>query len=343
MSEHKTTKRRNWLLLLLLPPQRSGIDPPRDLVEEGRRWQETRRGLFPIVLALIPVVGVLTVVLNLLVQTRGDRDLALAIIQNLPLASLAFLVAANVLVFLVPVIAGGLLQISADRRQPAQRRMVSKGLAVIVLLVGVLVMPWYMTVLVGALIFVVWRFGHRLADGQNPSDFGTWLQPPVPEDFKLRALWLEGRNVLRKDGRNVGGVGGLVEVSSEPSRTLEQIRKRVNRRVQDIQRANRKSTVEVFFLSALYLSIGFVSILTTQLQFAPLEMVELPDRGTTVGYVYSQAPDSGVMFVRDTRELIYLDQEGILERHLCASTAFSKPIYMLLAKDESGTVDCSKA
>mgnify|MGYP006879905554 CR=1 FL=1 len=330
--------------LALLPPAQ--VVPARDLLEEAKARKRGRRGIVIGLLAYGPLIGVLAITTNLMFQARGNQQLALAVIQNLSFSSLAFVVLANLLVYLIPGLTAGLFQIATDARFPRRLRVASTIAGTFAFGVGLVVTPWYISALVLLLTFVSWRFGHHIrravltrVDGHEQ----TWFGPPLPEDSKLRRLWNEGRASLSASGVPLDPVHGESPFDNPP-RAFAVVVDAVNRRKSKIMRASRRPLGEAaVFALAISVAGNLLIPFLIQVQLAPLERVTLDVVGDRVGYVFSQSRDEGVFVAVGAAEVIHLEQHPITARELCLPRVDMRSVVSLLAPLRSTAVECPRS
>lgn len=334
------TSHRRLLARILLPPPE--LERARDLVKEGNAREANRRGLLTVTVAYIPLVAVIALTINVAIQMRGRQSIVLAVMQNMSLASLAFVVTVNLLIYLVPGLAYGFAAVATDPSFTARIRRASRISVFVTNFVSVLVLPWQLALIAVLGSLAILRFRHLLVGVGGDSPPEAWLRPPVPVDSELRRLWVEGRQRLRLNGVVVEPLNGISERPTSEPRSLDKIAETISARTEEIRNATRRSTGEavLWVFGSSLVGYAFAALLM-QIQLAPLERVEIDHQETYVGYVFSPSPGSGIFLERDTLQIVPLDVRPLTDRSICAPSGLARTAVSLFAPDRTGAVDCS--
>ena len=179
------------------------VAPARDLAAEAHESANGRQVFVRHVFTRLPLVSAFVITINLFVQVRGDVGLAVAIAQNLTFGAIAVIVLLNLVIYIMVGVMVALMPMIFDSEFNRWMRIV--GALVLVLFCTVLIFTASWLLLAGLLVAfvvigIVVRLGSRKkppADADKTTIVGMLEQPTPPVDTELRALWADGRAMLR--------------------------------------------------------------------------------------------------------------------------------------------------
>jgi hypothetical protein len=323
---------------------KGGVEPLRDEEADTRDRLLAQRNFVSGLLAAIPVVGVLTVTLNLLIQVKGNQSVALAIVQQLSLGTLALIISANLVGFLIPCIIVALTTVTADLSFSAQTRNLCMRMQIILIAIGLFTVSWVIVTASATLAFVSWRMKLYVPNAPKELSFPDWLSHgPPPVDRALRALWLEGRKRLQREGVEIASsaLDPQLQTLGMP-RELTALSAQTASRYAAIGEAGRRTALNaVFAVLMTGLTLYGFSTLISNVQFAPMERVQSADGRLEVGYVFSNAPGQGVFVPRDMSTAVPIMEMDLSKREICSTQANGLGTLASLGGSASRGVNCA--
>jgi len=332
--------------------QRAPQPPPaRDLASEAEARTTGRQTFLRHVFTRLPLVSAFVITINLFVQVRGDVGLAVAIAQNLTFGAIAVIVLLNLVIYIMVGVMVALMPMVFDPDFNRWVRVVGGLVLVMFSAVLVYTASWLLLVAL-VVVFLVIGVVVRLARRRNPlpeadrDSIRAELEKPVaPIDSELRALWLEGRALLRAidpPGPPVSAAETAAGPEREP-RTFAEIVEEWNARSALIRGFRSNSLTRVAFTGIIgFVALFGIMVLTQPIRFAPLELVSLNDAPPERGFVLLNAGRG--MFVPDPfGEVQFITATDITSVQLCEETPhwWSTSVIELVSPSESSGVDCS--
>lgn len=328
----------------------AGVAPARDLAAEAEEQAIGRQVFVRHVFTRLPLVSAFVVAINLFVQVRGDVGLAVAIAQNLTFGAIAVIVLLNLVTYIMVGVMVALMPVVADRDFNRWTRLVSLLVIVLFTVVLVFTASWLLLavlLLVFAAVAAIVRRGRRTppieVDRTTVSDLLTTPIPPV--DSELRALWADGRAMLRAVSPTplpVTPVEAALVPPAEP-KTLALIADEWNERSAKIGGLRSKSLTRLAFSGI----IGFVAlfglvVLTQPIRFAPLELVSVDGAAPQPGFVLLTSGRG--LFVPDPFGAVqFITADQVTSVTLCDDPPqwWSISVVELVAPGKTSGVDCS--
>ena len=279
--------------------------PARDLAAEAQTHADVRSTFVKHSLTRLPLIGALVITINLFVQVRGDVGLAVAVAQNLTFGGLLVVVLLNLAVYIILGVMVAAMPLVFDREYNFWTRIV--GSFVLLLLGAVLfnTASWLLlaglAVVFGVIGVIVLRGRRRpapLVDATSIRD--TLASPAAPLDSGLRALWAEGRAMLRVVSAEAPPLTP-VEAGLDPlpqPKTFAAVADEWNERSIAIRSPRTKSVARLAFAGIIgFIALFGLNIVTQPIRFAPLELVSISGAEAQPGFVLLQG--SGGVFVPD--------------------------------------------
>ncbi|WP_434315995.1 hypothetical protein [Leifsonia sp. P73] len=340
------------ILHFLFPPT-TAIKPTRDSVEDEYDRLRIQREVVRGSIAWLPIAGVLAISVNVLVQF-GSVQAALAVVQRQTLANLVFIVTLNLLTYLILGTALGLSVVVGDRSYAPHVRSVAVAAQIVAVFIAVFAFPFATTGFLLLLIYLAWRrqrSSRKARPAKNESDGTAWYKTSTyPIDAKLRALWLEGRQILRSNNVDLpSSVADTLVLEPHLPRTFGEVNREAFDRAQEIVEASQtKDALNAIFAVCIGIvaSYGLVAI-NTPIHFAPLEKVHFQSQnGDKVGYLLGDPANPSLFVSSDARTITILKAGSIQDRELCQA----KPDWLgmtfrdslLSAAGRTAVVDCNQ-
>ncbi|WP_291042125.1 hypothetical protein [Herbiconiux sp.] len=326
------------------------LKPARDLVAEGEEHAAVRATFVKHALTRLPLIGSLVITINLFVQVRGDVGLAVAVAQNLTFGGLLVVVLLNLAVYIIIGVMVAAMPLVFDREYNFWTRVV--GAAILLLLSAVLFNTASWLLLVGlAAVFgvigaIVLHGRAKPAPLVDAVSVRSSLQSPTPPlDSGLRAIWAEGRAMLRIVSPTAPPVTEA-ETALDPvpaPKPFAEIADEWNARTVALHDPRAKSITRLAFAGIIGFVVLFgLNILTQPIRFAPLELVALDGGTARSGFVLLQG--SGGVFVPNPFGTVeFITAADITARDLCEDVPrwwSISPIEALSPGAPSG-VDCT--
>jgi hypothetical protein len=330
--------------------KKAGPKPARDLAAEAQEHADVRATFVKHALTRLPLIGALVITINLFVQVRGDVGLAVAVAQNLTFGGLLVVVLLNLAVYIMIGVMVAAMPLVFDSEYNLWTRIV--GSAVLVLLAAVIFNTASWLLLVGLLlVFVVMGVILLRARRTPPPALGVdtveaALAPSTPPlDTGLRALWAEGRAMLRVVSPTpppLTPTEAAIQPPPEP-KTFAAVAGEWNARTAAIHEPRTKSITRLAFAGIIgFIALFGVNILTQPIRFAPLELVSINGADAQPGFVLLQG--SGGVFVPDPfGTAVFITASDVTYRELCddAPTWWSISMIDVIAPEVQSGVDCT--
>lgn len=283
-----------------------------DLVLHTQQVVEHQKRAVSALIPAIPALAIIYVTVNVLVQVQGDKNLALAIVTNLPLGSLAMVVLLHAagMILLGMAIAG-----PAVALDPTQTTFVRKFFWILTFVsafIYALTISALFALLGLLLAYLTWR--KSMAGAAKTFTFREWVQDDTPpQDEALCEIWIKART-LDKKNTDTGP-----EVYDSPAMTKLDRERRDRRRA--IQGAATPDFRNALYRSgAVLISTYGLMMLTTAVQLGPLEIAQFKSGPSITGYVLIANEDRGIVFDPKTRVVKSVVASDITGRLLCTRT-----------------------
>ncbi len=321
----------------LFPPKLND-QTARDLFEESKAKAAIARHIYAGAIGIVPAAGTLVLVINVLYRVKGDVNLSLAILLSLPLSSLAIIMLVSLInLFLIGT--GNALATMYGQKglSPQVRHWVGVGLWIVVSS-SAFALSWSFFAILLVSVYIYWR-SERAEQPAVSVTTRQWLCGDVaPTDTVLRALWLEGRWILKRKG--ILDVGVIPRALPRPflHRSESDVERDVLKRQSVIKSAQpRTSFGRIASVFAVSLGIYAAQLFTTPLAFAPLVLMEYSG-ASKVGYLVGST-ERPLFIDREVRYGEYLDPAKIESEKICSPASFSKSVFRVW-QSEKNRVDC---
>ncbi|UYY80406.1 hypothetical protein OIT41_13850 [Arthrobacter sp. YA7-1] len=307
------------------------FDTAAELIEKYKHEREFVKGG----VVILPLLMVLWVALNLLIQAGGDGPLAIVIASQIPVGSLALIAAINLLsvvliglVMVIPSVAGD--DSYGIHVRAALRRFY-------VPLVAVMLLVYAVVFALGVLVatYVLWRLQKdRSKKAAQPIPFADWIaKNDKPRDAVLARLWEQAR-AARAQARD--------ESAFASSPESQGFHEQVTARYQAIASASRKNIYNAIFAVFMGgLAVFGMQLVTTPMRFGHLESLHLSDGRTLIGYVLSQ--DGRNLLITDPAKGLYqyASSDQIVSRAFCSTPASVATFKIVDFSRRLDGVDCA--
>ncbi|MDA3805413.1 hypothetical protein PED38_11450 [Clavibacter sp. CT19] len=208
-------------------------------------------------------------------------------------------------------------------------------------LVSLFTLPW----LIATIALVSFYAYYRLESRRTPVGLPTtaWLKDgAVPDDVELRALWSEGRSVMRENGEPIdASLAPVARPKATPSRQLSEIHEDISERTKAIEdsspRGDFHRVAQVLFASTV---IYAAQLYATPVNFAPLERIASSTVSIDVGYVIESSNSYLIVDSTLTRG-VHVGVDTRMTRSICTTSQFGESVVQLLdRRTEEEGVDC---
>lgn len=259
----------------------------------------------------IPAIAIIYVAVNVLVQVDGNKNLALAIVTNLPLGSLAMVVFLNAagMIFMGLTIAG-----PAVVMDPTQTPFVRKFFALLTLasaLIYALAFSALFALFVLIVAYATWRL--RITLDNKPTTFEDWVKSDsAPDDAGLYEIWKKASTVLKEQAP------GEDAFKSPKLTSLKREARDRRRTIHDA--ANPDFRNAIYRSGAVLISTYGLMLLTSPVQLGPLEIVQLKTGASITGYVLIANEDRGVVYDAEAESARPIVASEITRRLICTKT-----------------------
>lgn len=332
----------------LFPRKRKTISPTRDLAREAQEYADIQSQVVKQGLAYLPLVGLLVIALNILVQVRGNVGLAIALAQNLSFGALAVTVLLNLIYVLSLGLIVGLVPVVFDRGYNPNIRSGAVTAFVLTLVVTLYTVPliiWLLILVTSVLLrYGTWRIEQTKTSSQTGVTWDKLLRGRAPEDIVLRRTWANGRSMLRAIGEPIPVTLDETAMKPAPSPELmETLQTRWNDRLREIAAPARKSITTLLYSGM----VGFIAfygflVIVQPIRFAPLEKISINDAEGEVGFLLMQS-DRGIFISRDASAFRYVSSDDHVERQMCEVNKefWTANLFQTLAEKNPDEADCS--
>ncbi|MFC9354792.1 hypothetical protein [Arthrobacter sp. NPDC057013] len=252
-------------------------------------------------------MAVVYVTINVLVQTRGDKNLALAIVTNLPLGSLAMVVllSASSLFLIGMLLAGPTVALDSTYTAPVRRffSILTLACALMHALTASLV---FSLVFLG-FAYINWRLS--VTSRERLISFDQWLDHKAgPEDAGLYEIWIKARALSQS------AEGAACENVEKLSRLKREMRDR-HRAIRGAAQPDFRNAV--YRSGSILISTYGLMLLTTPVQLGPTEIVQFKSGPSVTGYVLIANEDRGIVFDPKSRTAKSIVASDISRRLVC--------------------------
>ena len=294
--------------------------PTRDLLADEREAAAFRDLVINSGVAIVPLVAVLLFVVKLIMQTHGDANIAVAVITNMTLGSVAFVLLLTLLPYLMAGVAAGSAKVYFNPEYAGNVRRIAGVACVVSMLILLLTQPWWL--FAAALLFVVIE---RFAKGQEPVSRVTldeWARLPAPLDHRLRQLWIDLRAHQRSVGQTLPSRRGDVGHSDVPLRTSDEIATGVRERYAEIAAPRAKTPLAAIYTTLItIITVSGITLITGPVKLAPLEHLTLENGDAVNGYIFAGSPDRALVLDVNGTSAEYVEVDQVEDRYLCESAA----------------------
>ncbi|MFB2583700.1 hypothetical protein [Herbiconiux liukaitaii] len=300
------------------------VRPARDLAAEAQTHADVRATFVKHSLTRLPLIGALVITINLFVQVRGDVGLAVAVAQNLTFGGLLVVVLLNLAVYIILGVMVAAMPLVFDREYNFWTRIVG---SFVLLLLGAVLFNTASWLLLAGLLVVFVVIGVIVLSGRkkppplvDASSIRTTLASPLaPLDSELRALWAEGRAMLRlvsTDPLPITPAETALDPAPEP-KVFAAVATEWNDRSTAIRSPRTKSVTRLAFAGIMgFIALFGLNIVTQPIRFAPLELISINGGEPEPGFVLLQG--SGGVFVPDPFGTAqFIAASDVTTRQLC--------------------------
>ncbi|WP_066039456.1 hypothetical protein [Herbiconiux solani] len=326
------------------------IRPARDLATEAQTHADVRATFVKHALTRLPLIGALVITINLFVQVRGDVGLAVSVAQHLTFSGLLVVVLLNLATYIMIGVMVAAMPLVFDPGYNFWTRVVGSGVLLLLGAVLANTASWLLLAGLAALFLAIGIILIRSRRAPEPSfsgmTIGEVLRSPVPPlDSGLRALWAEGRAMLRVTSRTpVPLTPAEAELDPAPEPKLfSAVAEEWNERTAAIRSPRTKTVTRLAFAGIIgFIGLFGLNILTQPIRFAPLELVSINNGAPATGFVLFQGA-SGVFIPAPDGAAQFVSAADITSRQLCddAPHWWTISIADILDPQVPGGVDCS--
>ncbi|TPV51052.1 hypothetical protein FJ661_09780 [Pseudarthrobacter phenanthrenivorans] len=301
---------RQRIFRFLVPDRsRSGGRP--DLVLQTAQVVEHEKRAVSAVVPAIPAIAIIYVAVNVLVQVGGNRNLALAIVTNLPLGSLAMVVFLNAagMVLMGMAIAGPAVVL--DQTQTSFVRQFFALATLASAIIYAFAFSALLAVFVLVMAYVAWRL--RVPPEPLSLTFRDWVKSnTAPDDAGLYEIWKKARTIYEEQGSDEAVFSSLKVVS---------LKREARERRRAIQSAATPDFRNAIYRSGAVLMSSYgLMLLTSPVQLGPLEIVQFKTGTSVTGYVLIANEDRGVVYDAKAKTVRPIVASEITGRLICTKT-----------------------